>query len=204
MTIPWCNDIIVNIIKIVFTISGMMKANLKNLCVLSLMTALMVICAWITIPFAVPFTLQTFALFLSLLLFGGRKTLVCVGLYLILGIIGLPVFSAFGSGFGVLFGASGGFLIGFLIASAVFLVFCTIFGNGDTVKVIGCVLSMIIYCFCGTAWYFILYVGDGINVSTAFYACALPFVLPDMVKLFIAYTVYLKLKRVVGINRTLN
>ncbi|MCQ2414292.1 MAG: biotin transporter BioY, partial [Clostridia bacterium] len=94
------------------------------LCETALMTALMCVCAWITVPLpAVPVTLQTFAVFFALLFLGGKWGTVSVALYLSLGALGLPVFSGMRGGFGILFGSTGGYLFGFLFAGVLFLVF---------------------------------------------------------------------------------
>ena len=74
--------------------------------------ALMAACAWISIPAAVPFTMQTFGVFLALGLLGGRRGTIAVLVYLLLGAMGLPVFAGFMGGFGVLLGTTGGYLAG--------------------------------------------------------------------------------------------
>ncbi|MBR3994444.1 MAG: biotin transporter BioY [Clostridia bacterium] len=96
-----------------------MRLKIRALCEISIFVSLMTICAWITIPFAIPFTLQTFAFFLCCLCLGGKKAFVCTAVYIFLGIVGVPVFSSFGAGIGAVFGASGGFLIGLLPSALV-------------------------------------------------------------------------------------
>ena len=58
-----------------------------------LCAALIAICSWISVPAAVPFTMQTFAVFVAVGVLGGRRGTYSVILYLLLGAIGLPVFS---------------------------------------------------------------------------------------------------------------
>ena len=72
----------------------------------------------IPMPSGVPITLQTFAVALCGYVLGARKGLLSVALYLLIGFMGLPVFTGMTSGIGKLFGFTGGFLYGFL-----FLVF---------------------------------------------------------------------------------
>ena len=79
----------------------------------------MAICSWISIPAPVPFTLQTFAVFLAPGLLGGKMGTIAVGTYLLLGAVGLPVFAGFSGGIGVLLGATGGYLLGFLLTTLV-------------------------------------------------------------------------------------
>ena len=70
--------------------------------------------AWITVPAAIPFTMQTFCIFLTLYILGGANGTKAILLYLLLGAIGLPVFSGFKAGLSVLAGPTGGYLIGFI------------------------------------------------------------------------------------------
>ena len=75
------------------------RAGTRDLSFIALMTALMAVCSWITIPFSlVPFTLQTFAVFTALALLGGRRGTLTILLYLCLGLVGLPVFAGFSGG----------------------------------------------------------------------------------------------------------
>ena len=61
----------------------------------SIGAALIAICSWISIPTAVPFTLQTFAVFLVLLLLGGKRGTIATLIYVLLGAVGAPVFAGF-------------------------------------------------------------------------------------------------------------
>ncbi len=80
----------------------------RDLVLIAMFAALMALCAWITIPSLVPFTMQTFAVFMAVNLLGGRRGTLAVAVYVLLGAVGLPVFSGFGGGAGVLFGKTGG------------------------------------------------------------------------------------------------
>jgi biotin transport system substrate-specific component len=77
----------------------------------SLFAALIAVFAWISIPVSdVAFTLQTLGIFLAFGLLGGKRGSAAVILYLLLGAAGMPVFSGFRGGIGVLLGVTGGFL----------------------------------------------------------------------------------------------
>ena len=80
----------------------------------SLFAALTAVCAWLSIPIPpVAFTLQTFGLLLTLGVLGGKWGSISIWLYLLLGLVGLPVFSGFRFGAAALLDATGGFLWGF-------------------------------------------------------------------------------------------
>ncbi len=99
-----------------------MKENktAKELTQIALFIALLTVCAWICIPAAVPFTMQTFGLFLCLGLLGGKAGSLAVGAYLLLGGIGVPVFAGFTGGVGAFLGSGGGYLVGFFFAALFF------------------------------------------------------------------------------------
>ena len=91
--------------------------GLKGMILCALFAALMAVCSWITIPYVVPFTMQTFGVFLALLLLGGKRGTICMAVYLLLGAVGLPVFSGFRGGVGALVGSTGGYLVGFIVSA---------------------------------------------------------------------------------------
>ncbi len=95
--------------------------SVRDMCYCAIFAALMAVCAQIQIPaYVVSITLQTFAIFLALLTLGGFRGSICVGLYLLLGAVGLPVFSGFRGGIGAFYMESGGFLIGFMLTSLLY------------------------------------------------------------------------------------
>lgn len=89
----------------------------RELAFTGILAALIAVCSWISIPTAVPSTLQTFAVFLTLGLLGGRLGTLAVTVYLLLGAVGLPVFAGFHGGLGAFLGATGGYLVGFLFTA---------------------------------------------------------------------------------------
>ncbi|MBP5250511.1 MAG: biotin transporter BioY, partial [Lachnospiraceae bacterium] len=105
------------------------KSAIVNMIFIAMMAAIMAVCAWITIPAAVPFTLQTFAVFLAICVLGGKNGTIAVFVYILLGAVGLPVFSGFKGGVGVLLGNTGGYIIGFLFSALVMWLLEGIFGR---------------------------------------------------------------------------
>ena len=92
----------------------------RDLVYIALMTAILAVLAQFSIPMPTGtlLTLQTFAVALCGSVLGLRKGLASVGIYLLLGAVGIPVFASFRGGLGVLAGVTGGFLIGFLPLAA--------------------------------------------------------------------------------------
>ena len=91
-----------------------------DLAYVAVCAALMAVCSWISIPATVPFTLQTFAVFCSLGLLGGRRGTAAILVYLLLGALGVPVFAGFSGGIGILFGTTGGYLLGFILMGLIY------------------------------------------------------------------------------------
>lgn len=95
------------------------KITAKDMVLCALFTALTAVGAFIRIPVpVVPFTLQFLFTMLAGLLLGGKLGAISVGLYALLGLIGLPVFAE-GGGFWYLLKPSFGYIIGFVAASYV-------------------------------------------------------------------------------------
>lgn len=181
-----------------------MKLTTKDMVFIALSTTIMVICAFITIPFYVPFTLQTFALFTIIGLFGTKRACLSVFLYLLLGAVGLPVFSGFQGGPGVLFGVTGGYLFGFLLTSLIsgsLINFFSLKGKITPAKYAFSMLLGLLVCYVfGTVWYLILYTNstESISIPAVLSLCVFPFILPDLLKLVLsAYVVRLLKKHIV-------
>ena len=176
-----------------------MKNKAYDLVLIALFVALMAICAWITIPAAVPFTMQTFGVFLALLLLGGKRGAICMAVYLLLGAVGVPVFSGFRGGVGALVGSTGGYLVGFIV-SALLMWALTGFArrNRWTLAVALAVSLLACYAF-GTVWFVVVSVraGKAMTFGTALSFCVLPYILPDAAKIWLAYFLSKRLKRFV-------
>lgn len=171
-------------------------------CALSI--ALMAVAAWVTVPFGpVPFTLQTLAVMFVLFALTPTEALVAIGGYLILGGIGLPVFSSFKGGLAALLGPTGGFIVGFFVAAAVALGIAYLVRNvslfnsetertffGASIKagvlarnlLMGIVFLVVLYGF-GWAW---LAISANMDPMAAFAGAVAPFVVIDLLKMVAA------------------
>lgn len=168
----------------------------RALSYIALFAVLMVVCAWITIPFVVPFTLQTFALFMTLTTLGGRRGTYTVVVYLLLGVIGLPVFSGFQSGLSVLLGATGGYALGFLCAAAIYWLLTAKWGTSRVVTTLACLAGLLVCYSFGTIWFFLVYActTGTISLFTVLTWCVFPFIIPDLVKLSLAMLLSSRIK----------
>ncbi len=202
-----------------------MKAGkTKKMAYIALMTVVMVISAWISFPIVgIPITLQTYGVFCALLILGGKNGTIAISLYILIGAIGVPVFSGFGGGAGVIMGPTGGYIIGFALMGIVYWlmtlpveiaekklaedlkkrdknstveenwqerVFSEIkkVGRGKIVRFLALLAGLpVCYAF-GTFWFMCVYGSDkALTLKTALATCVLPYILPDMIKLVLAY-----------------
>ena len=182
-------------------------ARARNVAFCGLSIALMAVAAWVTVPFGpVPFTLQTLAVMFVLFALPPKQALAAIGGYLVLGAIGLPVFSSFKGGLAALMGPTGGFIVGFFIAGAIALCVdalvkrtplfasekeTSFFGAhmaaGRLARnlVMGVVFLTVLYVF-GWAW---LMIAGNLSAEAAFAAAVAPFVLIDVLKMIAAVLV---------------
>ena len=152
-----------------------------------LFSALMAICAWICIPvFHITYTLQTFAIFLALFTLGGKWGTLTIGIYLLLGAVGLPVFSGFRGGLGALLGVTGGFLWGFILTGILYWMFERIS------RLTGIVLGLLACYTCGCIWYS-AYMGN-IGIPAAIVQCVIPYLIPDVLKILLGIHIAKRLK----------
>ena len=77
------------------------KSKTYDMVYIAVFAVLMAICSWISIPTVVPFTLQTFGVFLAIGVLGGKRGSLAVLVYILLGAIGVPVFAEFTGGIGI-------------------------------------------------------------------------------------------------------
>ena len=178
--------------------TGKRPLSLRRMAYTAIMAVVICLCAWITVPFTVPFTMQTFGVFAALLLLGGRDGTISIGFYLLLGLVGLPVFSGFRGGFGHLFGPTGGYLLGFLFTGLAHMLLEPV--SLRTKPAVRIALLFVEHCVCylvGTGWF--VAVGGTAGKAYGFFAalslCVLPYVLPDLVKIALAAAVTARLRQ---------
>ena len=173
-----------------------MKA--KNMALCGLFTAVLAVCAWISVPFGDSvITLQTFGIFLTLGLLGGKLGSITVLVYLLLGAVGVPVFSAFRGGLGALLGTTGGYIFGFMLTSLLYWLITSLSGS-TSARLIAMILGLLLCYGCGSYWYLSRYLNDSTaTLGLVLLKCVVPYLIPDAVKLFLAWLLTGRLKRFV-------
>lgn len=170
--------------------------RVKNMTLCGLFVALIAICAWLSIPLgSIAITLQTFAVFLCLGLLGGKLGSVTILVYLLLGLVGVPVFSGFRGGATALMGATGGYIFGFLAAGLIYWLF-THFRSAPGLQLFAMFLGLLICYAIGSAWFCLVYL-PGTGLGAVLLTCVAPYLLPDICKLLLAWFLSRRLHRFV-------
>lgn len=184
----------------------------RSIAFVGLTIAIMAVSAWVTVPLGpIPFTLQMFAVTFAIVVLKPQEAIAAIVGYLLLGAIGVPVFSGMRGGVGVLVGPTGGFLWGYLfgVAAAVLLLMVVRsrsarreaqadpasaaaltgmqkvlgFLRVAGVEIVAGILFTAISYLCGWAQYMAV---AGVGPEAAFLACIAPFVVVDLIKVVAA------------------
>lgn len=167
------------------------------------MVALIAICSWISIPLGeVPFTLQTFAVFLAIGLLGGKLGTISVVAYVILGAIGVPVFANFTGGFGIIAGTTGGYIVGFIFSALLMWAIQHFFGNNVIASIVSMVLGLLVCYAIGTVWFMVVYANStgAIGLGAVLGWCVVPFIIPDIVKIALAFVITNRVQKYVKVT----
>lgn len=152
----------------------------RQMTLTAMLTALLCLLSPLTLPLGpVPLSLTTALLMGMGLLLGGGRAALCCGVYLLMGLAGLPVFSGFTGGMGALLGPTGGFLLGYLPMTALCGFVCTRWEH-RLVQLGALLAGTALLYFIGTTWYCWQ---SGANTSAAWTVCVLPFLPGDAVKI---------------------
>lgn len=169
----------------------------REIAYIALTVALITVCAWISLPVGeVPFTLQTFAIALAGGLLGWKRGTLSVAVYVLMGLIGIPVFAGFKAGVAALFGATGGYIFGFFFAVLITGLFKLIpikAGGARALMLFGANLLGMAVCYLfGTLWFMQL---THSGFAAALMLCVVPYLLPDAIKLALAAILSVRLEK---------
>lgn len=175
--------------------------SVKDMALTALFSALMAVCAWITIPVPdIPFTLQLFAIFAAMFILGGKRAFISVIIYVLIGAVGVPVFSGFKGGLSSLLGPTGGYIIGFIFSVAVYWLITARLPKKTAVQIISAVISLLVCYAFGTLWFVIVYskYAGPVGFGAALLMCVVPYIIPDLCKIALAFAVSKLIKKAIG------
>lgn len=161
---------------------------------IGLFAALIAVCAWISIPMTVSFTLQTCAVCLTAGLLGWKRGTLTVLVYILLGMVGLPVFTGFKSGIAAVTGPTGGYIVGFIFTALIVGLAADRLGKKLWVNILFMAIGILVCYLFGTVWFMIAY---KVTFVSALTTCVIPFLIPDAVKIAVAAILVNRLKKFV-------
>ena len=160
------------------------KSRTAVLVLTGLMAAVTCILGPLSIPIGpVPISLTNLAIYLTVYILGTRYATISYCIYLLLGLVGLPVFSSYTPGPAKLLGPTGGYLIGFIFLAMISGAFIDRWTSKKGFCFLGMVLGTAVCYLFGTVW--LAYVAD-LSFFAALSAGVLPFIPGDLIKIVIA------------------
>ena len=171
--------------------------KVKDMTLTAVMAALVCIAGPLTVPAGpIPLSLATFAVYLAGAVLGKKRGTLAVALYLLIGIIGVPVFSGFSGGFQKLAGVTGGYLVGYLPCAFLSGLGAEMAEERGRIRVLPVMMAagtVVLYTV-GTAWFMIQ---SGNALGTALSLCVVPFLPGDAVKIAAAVMLTVPVRKAV-------
>ena len=180
---------------------------------IALMSAVLCVVSPFTVPVPmspVPLSLSLFAVYLAAVLLGAKRVAICVLIYVLIGMVGLPVFSGFSGGIGVLLGPTGGYIIGYIPCALLTGVLAerkrlvkteaeqqkrVQHWRKITWNTVAMVLGTLICYACGTAWFLVI-MGGTYTLMQALVICVVPYLIFDIIKIVAAAAIVLPMQRI--------
>lgn len=185
------------------------RTNVYAYMLCALFAALTAVCTFINIPLPftpIPINLATLSVFLAGGLLGAKYGAMSQVVYILIGCIGLPVFSNYQGGLGVLAGPTGGYLVGYVTATIVIgIILKGILRSQESTKMevikiaTACIGGMITYFTLGTIWFMVL---TRTGPIAALASCVIPFLPGDALKITAATLLITKLRKNVYVKLT--
>ena len=156
-----------------------MKSKTKDMILCGIFAAIICICSIISLPIgAVPVTLGTFGVMVTSSVLGVKRGVMSVMVFVLIGAVGLPVFSGFHGGVGVLTGPTGGYITGYILMPLV----AGLGSEKSLLKGTLCNGASNLMCYIvGTVQYALV---TGASLQAAITLCVAPFILIDIAKSF--------------------
>lgn len=185
--------------------SGRTAERTKMLILAAIFAALTAVCSQIAIPLApVPINLATLAVFLTAGFLGLKYGTISTVVYVLLGLVGVPVFAGFKGGAGVIAGPTGGYIVGYIVCAAVSALLLNILCGAEKgadadysyVKIAIALVCGLFFCYLlGTIWFYII---SGWTIGKILMACVIVFLPGDALKIAVACILIKKVRPMVA------
>ena len=180
------------------------KISTSEMAVVALMTAVLCVLAPFSIPVGpIPISLATLGLYLTVIILGRKRAVSVCLLYLLIGFIGLPVYSGFSGGPAKLLGPTGGYLIGYVFLTYIAGIIVDKFLKNRWLCLLGLMIGTMVCYIWGTGW---LSYQMKLDFAEALMIGVVPFLAGDIIKMIFAVWIGLMVKKRIRmvVNRNLN
>lgn len=164
----------------------MKKFDIRKMARIAVISALLCIMGPIVLPIPfspVPISLAILGIFLAVVILDMWEAIISICVYILLGLVGMPVFSGFSGGAGKLLGPTGGYIIGYIPFAIIAALFINKFKRKILWSVIGMILGLAVCYLIGTIW---LAIGARMTFKAALVAGVIPFIPFDLIKLAVS------------------
>ena len=173
-----------------------------NMVLTAMFAALIAVASWISVPLPftpVPINLATLAVSLTGALLGYKYGTFSVLVYLLLGAFGVPVFAGFTGGMGIITGSTGGYIVGFLLGAMIMWLLETVLPNGTVTGILSMLAGLLVCYALGTLWFMWVFTKNSgpVSLMTVLGWCVIPFIIPDLIKIALAWLLSRRLRRYV-------
>ncbi len=159
--------------------------------------ALLTVCGWISVPSPIPFTLQILGVFVLSGVLGAKLSLLCILCHILLGLIGLPVFSSFKNGSAAIFSPTGGYILGFVLASLIVGFSAQRIGRKSLPLILSMTAAILVCYSCEFVWFKLLYAQSerGVDILKIL---VLPFLPADICKVMVSSYLVKRIHPLIG------
>ena len=169
------------------------KLTTYQMAVTALMAAALCVLGPLSVPIgAIPISLSNFVICLTAWLLGPKFGTLSVAVYLLIGLVGVPVFSGYGAGIAKLAGPTGGYLVGYLLLAFIGGLFIEKSKGQPVISGIGLVLGDAACYVLGTIWFMVL---TGLDLPTSLTYCVIPYLPGDVIKIVLASLLTIQLDK---------
>ena len=176
--------------------------KVKKITLIGLLAACLCILAPVSFPIGViPISLATFAIYIIASLLLWHNTILVILVYIVIGAVGLPVFSGFRGGFSILLGYTGGYIFGYILMGLAISLLLKNNKNKLWMYPIAMIVGTIFCYLFGSIWYM---VESNNNLASTLAVAVVPFILPDLIKIVVASYVTYILNTKTSISSTLS
>ena len=176
----------------------MKKYSVKDMALCALFAAFCCVCSILTLPIGVvPVSLATFGVMATTMILGEKRAIISVALFIILGVVGLPVFAGMQGGVSVIAGPTGGYIYSYILMVPIVGLASKCLNktvSSGMFTMLGCLAAMFVNYLVGTIHFMLVADLESKSFISILLTCVLPFIIGDIIKSILAIIIAPRLK----------